>query len=124
MRKRLRKKLGKGEFAVPVVPIVFRIAELPVLARNSLIDRFLEEAIYANGLQFGGGGGGSVQSGFAEPQKAPGSVSADQRAVIDAWLTSEPRVLEHFVGEAMSASEVDAAVKDEPDFPESRLYSV
>ena len=122
MRKRLRKKLQKGEFAVPVVPIAFRMCEVPVSDRNGLIDRFYDEAIEANGLQFGGGGSDAVWSGFAEPVEWPGVISADQRSDVHAWIESEPRIVELFVGE--TTTEAETAMKRDPDFPRSRLGAV
>ncbi len=118
MRKRLRKKYQKGEFAVPVIPIAFRMCELFDSNENDLLDRFIAEAIEANGLQFGGGGE-AIWSGFAEPADWPGTISANQRSAIDAWIASNPEIIEHFVGEITT----DAAtiLKHDPDFPQSRL---
>ncbi|MDP6636835.1 MAG: 50S ribosome-binding protein YggL [Phycisphaerae bacterium] len=119
MRKRLRKKLQKGEFAVPVIPIAFRMGELADPDRNNLLDRFVAEAIEANGLQFGGGGGGSVWSGFAEPVNWPGSISDDQRSAVETWIASQPEIVERFVGEITTDSET--LMDQDPDFPRSRL---
>jgi uncharacterized protein len=121
MRKRLRKKLRKGEFAVQVIPIAFRMRELPVSGQNSLLDRFITEAIEANGLQFGGGGDGDIWSGFAEPVDCPGAISANQRSAVDAWIASNPEIVEHFIGEITRDEDIAELQKHDPDFPQSRL---
>src|SRR5207244_12648965 len=64
MKKRLRKKLRKGEFAEYGFSIWFRFDT--VLAEEEsdlLMDRFLDELIEANRLQFGGGGDGKEWDG-------------------------------------------------------------
>ena len=122
MRKRLRKKLKEGEFATAVVPIAFRVRQLLVSDRESLIDRFIAEAIEANGLQFGGGGSGSIWSGFAEPADWPGTISEDQRSAVEAWIASAPEIVERFVGEI--TTDAETVLKQEPDFPGSRLGAV
>ena len=119
MRKRLRKKLQKGEFAVPVIPIAFRMREMATLDRNDLLDRFYAEAIEENGLQFGSGGVGLVWSGYAEPAAFSESISAGQRSVVDAWIASEPRIVDRFVGDVII--DVETVLKREPEFPRSRL---
>ncbi len=123
MRRRLRKKLRKGEFTVRMIPIAFRMRELSTSDQNDLLDRFCEEAIEENELQFGGGGGGHSCCGYAEPIAFPGLISADQRSAVDSWLTSESDILESFVGEVMTDDEVEMLMTHEPDFPRSRLGS-
>ena len=124
MRKRLRKKLQKGEFAVPVIPIAFRMLDLPTPDRESLLDRFMAEAIEANGLQFGGGGDGSIWSGYAEPEGWPRTITDDQRSAVDVWIASRQEITERFVGEVTTDTDVEAVANGDPDFPASRLGDV
>ena len=119
MRRRLRKKLCKGEFDVPVIPIAFLIASIP--ERNVLLDRFIEEAIEANGLQFGGGGASDVWSGFAEPYARSLSITGEQRSTIVAWLASQQDIVDYFVGDIVRGSELEPVLAGEPDFPRTRL---
>ncbi|MDH3347506.1 MAG: YggL family protein [Desulfobulbaceae bacterium] len=118
MKKRLRKKLRRGEFSVVVVPIAFRMREIPQEMQNNLLDRFIKEAIEANDLQFGGGGH-LRWAGFAEPQAWPGSISSQQRAAIASWLEAEQDIVQHYVGEITLDSKVESG--NDPDYPRSQL---
>jgi uncharacterized protein YggL (DUF469 family) len=64
MRKRLRKKKHLGEFQE------FGVELTPTLHVGvdvfTFLDDFLCDAVEANQLQFGGGGGGQEFSGFVE----------------------------------------------------------
>ena len=121
MKKRLRKKLGKGEFDYPLMPIAFRMISLGNDVRNALLDRFIIEAIEANGLQFGGGGGADIWSGFADVARYPFKIEEEQRLAVKGWLASQEEILEYFVGEMMKDSDVRAAQNADPSFLESRL---
>ena len=56
VKKRLRKKRRVGEFQEFGFGAGFRFSDLLTMeARNNLLNRFIEEAIEKNGLQFGGG---------------------------------------------------------------------
>ena len=57
VRKRLRKKLHQGEFQEMGFEVQFRMSsDLNESAVDVFIDAFLEQAIEANRLMFGGGG--------------------------------------------------------------------
>ena len=58
MNRRLRKKKRVGEFQELGFEVSYRIApQVPEDARNELLWRFIIEAVEANGLAVGGGGG-------------------------------------------------------------------
>jgi uncharacterized protein YggL (DUF469 family) len=98
MKKRLRKKLGLGEFREVGFEVRFRFSDdLSGEDRNRLLDGFLDRAIVDNGLLFVGGGD-STWEGFVAVESASGSVTEDQRARVEAWLAGEARILESSVG--------------------------
>lgn len=77
--------------------IRFRISsDLDESAIDAIIETFLEQAIAAHGLLFGGGGK-SEWDGFVtlEPR---GSVTEEHRQVVQQWLASQPQILEYHVG--------------------------
>lgn len=92
MRKRLRKKKRFGEFAehgflVAMTPT----APLGSSARETLLDRFIEEAIERNDLSCGGGGE-DVWEFFVTATGRRASVTETQRRSVEAWLRSRPDV--------------------------------
>jgi uncharacterized protein len=98
MRKRLRKKLRKGEFKEFGCEVHFSLnPELDDPERESFIDAFLIEAMEARGLGFGGGGE-LDWSGYVSLLGRRGSVSESDRASIDRWLRARPEVVAHEVG--------------------------
>ena len=92
MRRRLRKKRHLGEFQQLGFELSFRYEASSVEAENALLLAFLEEALEANGLQFGGGGDGSGWSGFAAPNARYGSATNEHRGKVRAWLEARPEV--------------------------------
>lgn len=82
-------------------------ADLTVEQRNELLDKFIRNAIEANGLQFGGGGSDNIWDGTAEPGGETDEVSEAQRSSVIAWLKNEPRVLHYFVGERYEEKPID-----------------
>ena len=67
-------------------------------AREELLDRFLVEAIEANGLQFGGSSDqAGTWSGTAEPASGL-KISASQRERVQEWLANQEQVCWHVVG--------------------------
>ena len=98
MRKRLRKKKHLGEFQQLGFEISFRYEAASIEAENALLFAFLDEAIEADGLQFGGGGDGDGWSGFAAPDTRYGSATDEQRARVGAWLEARPEVGRVVVG--------------------------
>ena len=91
--------------------------------RNAFLDAFLSEAIEANGIQFGGGGTSDVWSGFAEPGGKLLTVSAEQRRMVQEWLSSRIEIQEFYVGEVLRDSEVLQIQEEEQNFPESHLHT-
>ena len=95
MRKRLRKKLRKGEFREFGFEIAFRVKE----RRDELLDRFILEAIEGNGLLFGG----SEIGGFATSTANGASATDDQREKVRAWLEAQPEITDISIGELRDA---------------------
>ena len=94
MKKRLRKKLRKGEFQEMGFYIRFRLPEdLGEEDLDAFLDQFLTEAIDAQELDFGGGGRHEWQ-GFVVLNRR-GSATEEHRKHVDGWLSSHPQVLEH-----------------------------
>ena len=91
--------------------------------RNAFLDAFLSEAIEANGIQFGGGGTSDVWSGFAKPGGKLLTVSAEQRRMVQEWLSSRIEIQEFYVGEVLRDSEVLQIQEEEQNFPESHLHT-
>ena len=104
MRKRLRKKLHRGEFTELGSRVRFRFSpDLSTDDRNRLIDDFTREAIEANGLQFGGGGSKNIWEGFVALDAPRGSVTEDHRQKVIQWLEANPKILEYEVGPLVDA---------------------
>lgn len=102
MRKRLRKKLHKNEFQEMGFEVQFRMpSDLTESDFDDLIDLFIEEAIEANGLSFGGGGG-DEWSGFVALD-GRGSTTDEHREKVGQWLESRPQILEWHVGPFVDA---------------------
>ncbi len=97
MKKRLRKKKRIGEFQELGFKAGFRFSkELNTETSNNLIDRFIQEAIEDNGLQFGGGGG-YEWDGFVALDKVRGSTTNLHREAVEQWFIQESEVLEYFI---------------------------
>jgi hypothetical protein len=103
MRKRLRKKLHRGEFQERGFDVRFRISpNLDESSYNKLIDAFIEQAIEANDLMFGGGGRESEWGGFVTLDRR-GSATEEHRQFVQRWLQNQPHVVEHQVGPLVDA---------------------
>lgn len=93
MKKRLRKKLRKGKFQELGFGVRFRLdPDLDESAIDTFVDQFLEGAIEAAGLGFGGGGHHACD-GFVTVER--GSATEQHRAHVDRWLREHPLVVEH-----------------------------
>jgi uncharacterized protein YggL (DUF469 family) len=98
MRKRLRKKLHLREFQELGFEVKFKInPDLSIQDRNDLLDRFIEEAIEANGLMFGGGGL-NEWDGMAA-LCAHGSTTSEHQLLVETWLNNEFNVFSYQIGE-------------------------
>jgi uncharacterized protein len=97
MRRRLRKKLHRGE----LTELGFEVmAELDVEQRFAFLDRFID-AVEAWQLGFGGGGS-TPFAGFVG-RLGPGSASDADREALEAFLASDPAVIRHQVGPLVDA---------------------
>lgn len=102
MKKRLRKKRRVGEFKEFGFCIRFQLDEnMSLTDVESFLDEFLTEAIEANELDFGGGGNHDWQ-GFVTLERR-GSVTEEQRKLVNEWLDRHPQVQQHQVGEFLDA---------------------
>jgi uncharacterized protein YggL (DUF469 family) len=85
-----------------VFPIWFKFfPNLSLEDRNALLDRWIQEAIEENGLQFGGGGLKDEWSGGVEKPSGEDATEAD-RVAVQRWLESNPLILEYKVGPLFS----------------------
>jgi uncharacterized protein YggL (DUF469 family) len=75
--------------------------DLDESAIDVLIDTFLEQAIEANGLVFGGGGKSAWDGVVTLEQR--GSVTEEHRQLVQQWLASQPQILEYDVGPPVDA---------------------
>ncbi len=99
MKKRLRKKLHKKEFAEFGFPIWFRFTPgLTEEESDRFIDQFIDELIGANGLLFGGGGNGNEWNGVVAVA-GRGSGHEEHRELVGAWFGSQSAVAVHRVGD-------------------------
>lgn len=91
MRRRLRKKLRKGEFTELGFAFTFRLnSELDVARRLDVVDDFLAAVIEPQALALYGGGGAEWAGLITSFGR--GSVSESQRAVVLGWLASDFRI--------------------------------
>ena len=103
MKKRLRKKLRLGEFKEFGFEITVEMAEgLNEEQLDAFISIFAEEALEKNGLDFEGGGNTSELFGFVVLNKR-GSVSEDQRSIVEVWLKERTEVKNATIGELVDA---------------------
>jgi uncharacterized protein YggL (DUF469 family) len=96
--RRLRKKLHVGEFRQFGFEVSFRLPEqLSESDLASFWDRFILEAIEANGLAYGGG-----TSGFATGW-GRATATDDHRQFVISWLAAQPEVSSVVTGELIDA---------------------
>jgi uncharacterized protein YggL (DUF469 family) len=116
MRKRLRKKLRRGEFTEYAFDVQYSLkAGMSAAAVDEFLDRFLEHAIEAHHLRCGGGGQG-VGWDFLVTKAGRGSPTEEQRSAVDAWLAAQPEVGSYTVGHFVDAwyGPEDASVTSQP----------
>jgi uncharacterized protein YggL (DUF469 family) len=102
MRKRLRKKLRRGEFTERGFAVAFTLAAPAGSdAALDIVDALLAQAIEPRGLAFYGGGG-QLWSAFI---KACGrrSVSEADRDSVLGWLRSRPDIADVRAGQLIDA---------------------
>lgn len=94
MKKRLRKKLHREEYAE--YGISLRASFIPQVNStefNQFIDEFIEHAIEANGLSFGGGGHPSTGwKGVIQPRSEESMISEVDLELILTWLRDRAEV--------------------------------
>ena len=96
--RRLRKKLHVGEFQQMGFSVDFTLdTRLNAAQSDQFWDAFIEEAIEANQLIYGGG-----ESGYVLPE---GRISATEahRELIKSWLQSRPEVIAVNIGSLSDA---------------------
>jgi uncharacterized protein len=103
VRRRLRKKKRIGEFQELGFEVTYRLVEeSSPKQRLDLLFEFLEQAIEANGLM-AGGGGGSPACLFVVSAKDHESVAGHQKDAIERWLAAKPQITEFSVGQLRDA---------------------
>jgi uncharacterized protein len=103
MRKRLRKKLRVGEFLELGFTARYQVrAGLAPAALDSLLDRFILEAIEANDLHCGGGGGPAEWDFLVCANGRRSATDADRQGV-RTWLEEQPDISVVFVGQLQGA---------------------
>jgi len=121
MRRRLRKKLRRGEFDVPIVGIAFRLK--PECDHAATLDAFLSDAVEGNGLQFGGGGSDLVWGGFLEPRSHT-QIDESHLDAIRSSLANMPGISHYFVGIPLREHQLDHLLAIQPNYPDSMLPPV
>ena len=102
MRKRLRKKMHKGEFKEMGFYVQFRLADtLNEEELDAFLDQFFKEVIEANDLGYGGGG--NYEWLGLVGLSGRGSATDEHRAQVDRWLHEHPQVIEHDVSGLIDA---------------------
>ena len=102
MKKRLRKKLHKGEFKELGFYLHFTLPEdLTEEQLDVFVEQFFTEVIEAQRLDYTGSGGVEWQ-GFVAPI-GPSSLIEKQRDEVASWLQNHPQVLHHEVSELRDA---------------------
>jgi len=101
MKKRLRKKLRKGEFKEFGFRIKFKIdPKLSIEKIDEITWDFIIDAIEANDLMFGGGGS-YLYEGFCA--KVKGSATEDDIKNIEKWINGQSEILDYEIGELIDA---------------------
>jgi uncharacterized protein len=102
MKKRLRKKLRKGEFQELGFSVKFILRDnISKEELDSFLDTYIVEAIESHGLVFGGGGHHKWEGFITLDQR--GSTTEDHRQQVASWLSKHQDILEFNVGELRDA---------------------
>jgi uncharacterized protein YggL (DUF469 family) len=92
VRRRLRKKLRRQEFTELGFAVQYRVqADLAPAAIDDLLDRFILEAIEANDLSCGGGGG-PAEWDFFVCANGRRTATDFHRGRVDEWLRGQREV--------------------------------
>lgn len=99
MKKRLRKKLYRGEFQVLGFTVDCKWAEeISNTALDELLDDFLDQVVEIQDLLFGGGCDRTHLSGFITAAGRYSSPTEENRTRIEACLAARPEVAQVIVG--------------------------
>jgi uncharacterized protein len=114
MRRRLRKKLRLAEFKQMGFEVKYRPqAGLAASALEALLDRFILQAIEANDLSCGGGGGPEEWDFIVCANGRRSSTDADRQRVRE-WLERQPEVISVVVGHLQDVWHGDHGAEREP----------
>lgn len=101
--RRQRKKMHLGEFQEMGFMVSAKLAgEHSEADSDVLLHSFIEQAVEANGLAFGGGMGDAF-NGFVVSGKAYGKVEQHHRELVRAWLDGQSKLKEIEIGELRDA---------------------
>lgn len=101
-RRQLKKK-HLGEFQeLGFLVEAQLVGTLTLAEHNALIHQFLEEAIEANGLAFGGGYNDDF-GGIVVSNKPYGKVDESHRTLVQDWLSKQAKLTNIKVGELRDA---------------------
>lgn len=94
MKKRLRKKLHRGEFAILGVSLRAMFThDLTISEFDAFVDDFIDQAIEARGLSFGGRGHPAKGwMGVIEPRAGQSRVAKDDLDWVGSWLEGRSEI--------------------------------
>ncbi len=103
MKKRLRKKLHRGEFQELGFDVRFQVTDdISEEAFDSVVDAFISQATEANGLVCGGGGKKPEWDVFVTMDRR-GSATEEHRQAVQRWLAAQPEAAAIQVGPLVDA---------------------
>ena len=103
MKKRLRKKLRRGEFQELGFEVRFRAVDnISDEAFDNVVDTFISQAIEANGLICGGGGKKPEWAVFVTLDRQ-GSATEAHRQAVQQWLATRLEITTTQVGPLIDA---------------------
>ena len=98
MRKRLRKKLRRGEFTQLGFNVRYSVQPgVATRVLDDLLDSFILQAVEGNDLSCGGGGGPAEWDFFVCGEGRRSAIDADRQRVQD-WLKHQPQITSIQVG--------------------------
>ena len=103
MRRRLRKKLRRAEFTEYGFTVQYRVQPgLSAQVIDDLLDRFILEAIEANDLSCGGGGGPAEWDFFVCANRRRSATDIHRERVED-WLCGQAQITARRIGPLQDA---------------------
>lgn len=104
-KRRLRKKLYLGEFAVLGFEFSCQLADQTDATYDAFIDELVEFVEGRNLMVFGGGSEDNFDA-FVSSQQRYGSATEEDREATQAWLDANAKVKSAKVGELVDANHV------------------